>query len=98
MTKLMLQLIVSCHQTSTSRKLSLAQSNEEEQVFQSSHTSGPAKEDQVFQETYMETTGAKYSRSCGHGYLSNTKRKQAALEGRMIQERIGRLKEQECQL
>ncbi|RCV43355.1 hypothetical protein SETIT_9G287900v2 [Setaria italica] len=61
--------------TSTSRKLSLAQSDEEEQVFQSSHTSGPAKEDQVLQEMYMETTGAKYSSSRGHGYLSNIKRK-----------------------
>ena len=94
----MLQLIVSCYQTSTSRKLSLAQSDEEEQVFQSSHTSGPAKEDQVFQETYMETTGAKYSRSRGHGYLLNPKRKQAALEERIIQERKERLKEQERQL
>ncbi|RLM75511.1 uncharacterized protein C2845_PM15G03540 [Panicum miliaceum] len=82
--------------TSTARMLSVASQSDEEDP--TSDTCGPAKDDQVFQQTYKETTGANYTRSRGHCYLSNPKGKQQILQERMIQERLERLKEQEPEL
>lgn len=72
--------------------------DEGDQCSPTSRASRVAKEDQVFQEVYRQTTGVKYSRSRGHGYMSNPKRKQKLLEERMFQERLERLEQQERQM
>lgn len=79
------------HQTNTSRKLSINESNEEG-TEESRHDT--AKEDQVLQETYKETTGAKSSKSRGHGYMNNPNKNQLLQQRFVEQEReIVRLKE-----
>ena len=100
MTKIRLtHWFISCHQTSTVRILSQSHSDEgDEEEEPTSHTSHALKEDQVFQQTYKDTTGAKYTRPRGHGYMSNPKGKQKLLEDRMFQERLNRLEEQERQM
>lgn len=62
-----------------------------------SNTSSAAKEEQIFQETYKETTGAKGTKSRGVGYLANQKREKV-LQERMIQNRLQILEDREREL
>ena len=52
----------------------MSESNEQEKS--TSVVADPIEEDQAFQETYLETIGAKSSKSCGHGYMSTRSNKQ----------------------
>ena len=58
----------------------MSESNEQEES--TSIAANPVEEDQAFQETYLETTGAKSSKSCGHGYRSTRSNK------RILQDRL----------
>ena len=80
------------HQNIAARKLSMTESNELGQE-ESRHVT--AKENLVFQEAYMETTGAKSTKSRGHGYRSNPNKTQMLQRRVLEQEReLLRLKEQ----
>ena len=52
----------------------MLESNEQEES--TSAAADPFEEDQAFQETYLEATGAKSSKSRGHGYMSTHHNKQ----------------------
>ena len=56
------------------------ESNEQEES--TSAAADPVEEDQAFQETYLEATGAKSSKSHGHGYMSTHSNK------RILQDRL----------
>lgn len=68
----------------------------EEGTQESRH--GIAEEDLILQETYKETTGAKSTKSRGHGYMSNPNKNQLLEEKFLEQGReLVRLKEQLAQ-
>ena len=52
----------------------MSESNEQEES--TSAAADLVEEDQAFQETYLEATGAKSSKSHGHGYMSTRSNKQ----------------------
>jgi len=58
----------------------MSESNEQEES--TSAAADPVEEDQAFQETYLEATGAKSSKSRGHGYMSTHSNK------RILQDRL----------
>ena len=72
--------------------MSITETNESGQEESTHDTS---KENLVFQEAYMETTGAKSTKSRGHGYMSNPNKTQMLQQRVLEQEHeLLRLKEQ----
>ena len=58
----------------------MSESNEQEES--TSAAADPVEEDQAFQETYLEATGAKSSKSRDHSYMSTRSNK------RILQDRL----------
>ena len=72
----------------------MSESNEDAQEESTNITADPIAEEQAFREMYLQTTGAKSTKSCGHGCMwthSNKRILQDKLEDQAKE--IHRLKE-----
>ena len=65
----------------------MSESNEDAQEESTSITADPIAEDQALQETYLQTTGAKSTKSRGHGYMSTRINKQSFRTDLMIRQK-----------
>ena len=63
----------------------MSESNEQEES--TSAAADLVEEDQAFQETCLETTGAKSTKSRGHGYMSTRINKQSFRTDLMIRQK-----------